>query len=61
MEKIFETAVYRRLSFVNEAFEEIDKYNGGVLHDSLTSNDLFVLDGLIDKQLVLGNHNLYVL
>ena len=61
MEKIFETAVYRRLSFVNEAFEEIDKYNGGVLHDSLTSNDLFVLNGLIDKQLVLGNHNLYVL
>ena len=25
MEKIFEAAVYRRLTFVNEAFDEIDK------------------------------------
>ena len=54
MEKIFEAAVYRRLSFVNEAFEEIDKYNGGFLHDSRTSDNLYVLNGLIEKQLLLG-------
>ena len=54
MEKIFEAAVYRRLSFVNEAFEEIDKHNGGFLHDSRTSDNLFVLNGLIEKQLLLG-------
>ena len=52
MEKIFEAAVYRRLSY--EAFDEIDKYNGGFLHDSRTSDNLFVLNGLIEKQLVLG-------
>ena len=52
--KIFEAAVYRRLSFLNEAFEEIDKYNGGFSHDSRTSDNLFVLNGLIEKPLVLG-------
>ena len=54
MEKIFEATVFRRLSFLNEAFEEIDKYNGGFLHDSRTSYNLFVLNGLIEKQLLLG-------
>ena len=34
MEKIFEAAVYRRLAFVNEAFDEIDKYNNGFLNGS---------------------------
>ena len=27
IEKIFESIVYRRLSFVNDAFDEKDKYN----------------------------------
>ena len=53
-EKIFETAVYKRLVFVNEAFEKIDKWNGGFMHDSRTSDNLFILNGLIERQLLLG-------
>ena len=29
IEKIFEAIVYKCLTFVNEAFDEIDKYNNG--------------------------------
>ena len=29
MEKIFEAAVYKRIVFVNEAFEFCDRYNNG--------------------------------
>ena len=51
---IFEAGVYRRLSFPNEASDEIDKYNGGFSRDSRPSDNLFVLNGLIEKPLVLG-------
>ena len=54
MEKIFETIVYRRLTFVNDTFDGTDRYNGGFLHGSLTSDNLFVLNGLIEKQMLLG-------
>ena len=59
MEKIFEAAVYRRLAFVNEAFDEIDKYNNGFLNGSRTSDNLFILNGLVERQLSLGS-TLYV-
>ena len=36
MEKIFETIVYKSLTFVNEAFDEIDKYNNGFLGGNRT-------------------------
>ena len=37
MEKIFEAIVYKRLTFVNKAFDEIDKYNNGFLGGNRTS------------------------
>ena len=54
MEKIFEIAVYKRLYFVNEAFDDVDRYNGGFLCDSRTSDNLFIINGLIERQLALG-------
>ena len=54
MEKIFEIVVYKRFSFIDEAFDEIDRYNGGFLRGSRTSDNMFILNGLIERQLVLG-------
>ena len=54
MEKIFEAAVYRRSTFVNEAFDEIDKHNNGFLNGSRTSDNLLILNGLVERQLSLG-------
>ena len=59
MEKIYEFVVYRRLVFVNEAFECYDKYNNGFLERNRTPDNLFVLNALVEKQLVL-NKRLYV-
>ena len=53
MEKIYELVVYRRLVFVNEAFECYDRYNNGFLEGNRTSDNLFVLNALVEKQLVL--------
>ena len=49
-----EAALYRRLAFVNEAFDEIDKYNNGFLNGSRTSDTLFILNSLVEGQLSLG-------
>ena len=54
MEKIFEVSVYRRLSFVNEAFGKIDENNGGFLEGRRTADNIFVLHGLIQRQLLMG-------
>ena len=59
MEEIVEATVYRQLTFVNEAFDEIDKYNNGFLNGSCTSDNLFILNGLVERQLSLGR-DLYV-
>ena len=56
MEKIFEIIVYRRLSFANEAFNKIDRYNGGFLVGSRTSDNIFILQGLIQRQLCIGSN-----
>ena len=58
-EKIFEMAVYEHLSFVNEALNKIDPCNGGFTNDSRTSDNLFILNGLIERQSNMG-HSLYV-
>ena len=52
--KIFEISVYKRLYFVNEAFDDVDKFNGGFVCDSRTSDNLFIVNGLIERQLALG-------
>ena len=54
MEKIFEIAVYKRLYFVNETFDDVDKYNGGFLCNSRTSAILFIINSLIERQRALG-------
>ena len=54
MEKIFETVINYRLVFLNEAFDEINRHNGGFLHGSRTSDNVFVLNGLIERRMALG-------
>ena len=54
MEWIFGIAVYKRLYFVNEAFDDVDKFNGGFVCDSRTSDNMFIVNSLIERQLALG-------
>ena len=58
-EKIFEIVIYNRLEFLNEAFCKIDESNGGFMKGRRTSDNIFILNGLIKKQLLLGKR-LYV-
>ena len=51
--------MYRCLVFVNEAFDCYDRYNNGFLESNRTSDNLFVLNAFVEKQLVL-NKRLYV-
>ena len=41
MEMIYEFLVYRRLVFVNEAFECYDRYNNGFLEGNCTPDSLY--------------------
>ena len=59
MGKLFEEIVKVRLNFVNEAYERVDKYNGGFLKGSRTSDNMFILEGLVQRQLSIGK-NVYV-
>ena len=56
IEKIFEIRVYHRLSFANEAFDKEDKHNGGFLTGCRTSDNIFILHGLIQRQLCIGSN-----
>ena len=56
IEKIFEIIVYRRLSFANDAFDKKDKYNGGFLTGCRTSDNIFILPGLVKRQLCIGSN-----
>ena len=58
-EKIFEIVIYNRLEFLNEAFCKIDESNGGFMKERRTSDNIFILNGLIKKQLLRGKR-LYV-
>lgn len=53
MEKIFETVVNNRLVIINEVFDREDKKNGGFLKGSQTDDNVFILQGLVYKQLFL--------
>ena len=57
--KIFETAVNNRISFINDAFKTTDIFNGGFLEGSRTADNIFILQGLIERQLILGK-SLYI-
>ena len=55
IEKIFEAILYRRLSFANDAFDKKDKYNGGFLTGCRTVDNIFILQGLVKRQLSIGS------
>ena len=54
VEKIFEICFNNRFDFINEAFDKIDQQNGGFLKGSRTSDNIFIVQGLIQRQLSLG-------
>ena len=53
MEKAFENMAYKRLSFLNEALDKYDKWNGGYLQNIRTADNMFILNGVIQKHLIL--------
>ena len=57
--KIFETLVSNRFQFLNEAFGKIDQHNGGFLKGKRTTDNIFILVSMIQRQLMLGK-SLYV-
>ena len=48
-----------RLEYVNEAFKNADKCNGGILEGCRRADNLFILQCLMERQLNL-NHNLII-
>ena len=57
--KIFEILVSNRFQFINEAFNKVDANNGGFLKGKRTTDNIFILTSLIQRQLSLGK-SLYV-
>jgi len=53
--KIFETAVNNRIVNINEVFGRTDETNGGFLKGSRTSDNIFILNGLVQRQILTGN------
>ena len=53
-EKVFEITILARLEFVSEAFDKGDRYNGGFKKGSRTSDNNFIIQGLVQRQLHLG-------
>ena len=52
--KLFEILVYNRLTYLNEAFDKVDQFNGGFLRGSRTAGNMFILNGLIQRQLAIS-------
>ena len=52
--KIFEIIMEQRLTFINNAFNRYDRYNGGFIKGSQTQDNMLVLIGCIQKQLIKG-------
>ena len=53
-EKVFEIVVLSRLEFTSDAFDKMDRYNGGFTKGSRTSDNNFIIHGLVQRQLHLG-------
>ena len=60
-EKVFEIAVQKRLEFVDDAFKMRDPHNAGFLKGSRTSDNLFFLQSLIEKQLIMGQNLIVIM
>ena len=58
-EKIFEIAFNNRFDFLNEAYNKIDMHNNGFLKGARTSDNIFIFQSLVSRQLNL-NKPLYV-
>ncbi len=52
--KIFDTIINTRLEFIDAAFHLDDVFNGGFKKGSRTSDNLFILNGIIQKYRALG-------
>ena len=52
-EKIFEIMVQKRIEFVDEVFNLSDRYNGGFKKGSRTVDNIFIILGLVHRQLSL--------
>ena len=48
--KLFESIPYNRLSFKNEVCNDIDPYQAGFKSNSRTTDNIFILCSIIDKQ-----------
>ena len=53
-EKLFELAVQRRLEFIDDAFQMDDRYNSGFKKGCRTTDNMFTLMRIIERQLILG-------
>ena len=58
VEKFFEVAVYRRISFANEDMDKIDKYNDGFINGSRTSDNTSYLMVLYNEIMLGKRHSL---
>ena len=56
LEKVFEIAVYKIISFANDAFCKVDQNNGGFIEGRRTSDNLFIINGLAQRQMLLNKH-----
>ena len=54
IEKIFEVALYKRLTFANESIGKVDRSNGGFIGGSRTSDNIFTIHGLVQRQMIIG-------
>ena len=57
--KIFEMCAHDRMMYVNEAFGKLDNFNGGFLKGYRTTDNIFILHTLIQRQVILGK-KLYI-
>ena len=42
------------MNFINDTFKTTDLFNGGFLAGSRTADNIFILQGLVERQLTLG-------
>ena len=53
-EKLFEIIVQKRIEFIDEAFDNLDRYNNGFKKGSRTADNIFILLSLIHRQLSIS-------
>ena len=56
LEKVFEIAVYKIINFANDAFCKVDQHNGGFIKGRRASDNLFIINGLAQRQMLLNKH-----